>query len=369
MSKDNKLARGRGKKTFLYKQFADIIRKEIEDGKYLPGERLPSMDDLSVRYNLNKITVRRSLQELADAGLLYSVPAQGTFVSEFSGATILSENAQSSDILNIGLISNVLIPGSTGPYHMSVLEGIRSEIGRHDANFILLPAPGSRERKEILKMIHGANLSGVIYMGPVPQTFLEQLIKDGPASIVVDYHFHGLRADVVQADNREGGFIAMKALIDKGCKKIAVIAGDRDQSATHDRLDGVKAALNTYDISETSVRIEYSDFQINGGYEAMSKLASDMPDGVFCMNDEMALGACRFLKETIGDDFVDKVSLVGFDDINWAPLVHPALSTVSIDKEAMGRIIAKRLFERIENPEIPRCVTLMPPSFISRETL
>ena len=368
MSKNDKLARGRGKKTFLYKQFADIIRKEIEEGKYLPGERLPSMDDLSARYQLNKITVRRSLQELADAGLLYSVPAQGTFVSEFSGASKTNEKGDSG-IVNIGLISNVLIPGSTGPYHMSVLEGIRSEIGRHDANFILLPAPGSRERKEILKMIHGANLSGVIYMGPVPQLFLEQLIKDGPPSIVVDYHFHGLSADVVQADNREGGFIALKALIEKGCKKIAVIAGDHDQSATHDRMDGVYAALSTYDIPRESIQVEYSDFQINGGYEAMSKLAKQMPDGVFCMNDEMALGASRFLKENLGDQFTDKVSLVGFDDINWAPLVHPALSTVSIDKEAMGRIIAKRLFERIKNPEIPRCVTLMPPSFISRETL
>ncbi|WP_040915786.1 GntR family transcriptional regulator [Lentisphaera araneosa] len=368
MSKDNKLARGRGKKTFLYKQFAEIIRKEIEDGKYKPGERLPSMDDLSVRYNLNKITVRRSLQELADAGLLYSVPAQGTFVSEFSGSSKAVEQSESG-IMNIGLISNVLIPGSTGPYHMSVLEGIRSEIGRHDANFILLPAPGSRERKEILKMIHGANLSGVIYMGPVPQLFLEQLIKDGPPSIVVDYHFHGLRADVVQADNREGGFVALNALIENGCKKLAVIAGDKEQSTTDERLDGVWSAAKAHNIPLESIRVEYSDYQINGGYEAMERLASDMPDGVFCMNDEMAFGASRLLKEKLGDNFIEKVSLVGFDDINWAALVNPALSTVSIDKEAMGRIIAKRLFERIEKPEIPRCVTLMPPSFISRETL
>jgi len=369
MTEDSELARGRGKKSFLYKQLADIIRKEIEDGNYLPGERLPSMDDLSVRYNLNKITVRRSLQELADAGLLYSVPAQGTFVSEFSSSFKAVPGIESG-VLNIGLISNVLIPGSTGPYHMSVLEGIRSEIGKHDANFILLPAPGARERKEILKMIHGANLSGVIYMGPIPQLFLEQLVKDGPPSIVVDYHFHGLQADVVQADNREGGFIAMNALIEKGCKKLAVIAGDKEQSTTTDRLEGVMAALFNHKIPQDAVQVHYSDYQINGGYDAMKKISADkMPDGVFCMNDEMALGACRFLNERFDNNFTDKISVVGFDDISWAPLVNPPLSSVSINKEAMGRIITKRLFERIENPETPRVITLMPPSLIRRATL
>ena len=80
------LERGRGKKAFLYRQLSAILRKRIDKGEYAPGDRLPSMDDLSREYHLNKVTVRSALAELTAEGLVYSVPAQGTFVAKEGAA-------------------------------------------------------------------------------------------------------------------------------------------------------------------------------------------------------------------------------------------------------------------------------------------
>ena len=257
---------------------------------------------------------------------------------------------------------------STGPYHTAILEGIRSEICSLDANFVFLPAPGSREKSEILKMISNSNLSGVIYIGPMPKIFMDQLLKDGPPALVVDYHYRGIQADVVQADNREGGYLAMNHLLNKGAKKPLVIAGQKDQSVTHERLEGVLEALKEHQLSLEDINIIYADFNIESGYAALSQYENHLPDAIFAMNDEMALGACRFLNEKLGANFNKKISVIGFDDIAWAPLVSPPLSSIAINKQAMGRLIVRKLVERINNPETPSCTTLMPPALIERGT-
>ena len=105
------LSRDNRKREFLYRQLADILKKDITDGKYKPGDRLPSMDDLAVTYKVNKVTVRRALAQMNAAGLIYSIAAQGTYVSEQQPTQrFYSRNRQ----LTVGLISYLMVPGNTG---------------------------------------------------------------------------------------------------------------------------------------------------------------------------------------------------------------------------------------------------------------
>jgi DNA-binding GntR family transcriptional regulator len=63
------LNRGRARSQYLYRQISDQLRKDIKELKYPPLSRVPSMDDLAIRYKVNKITVRKALTELRAEGL------------------------------------------------------------------------------------------------------------------------------------------------------------------------------------------------------------------------------------------------------------------------------------------------------------
>src|ERR1043166_3851639 len=106
-------SRGRADGEHLYRQVAQSIGQRIRTGKLKSGERLPSMDDLAEAYGVTKITVRRALLELKSEGLLYTRPAQGTYVAE----TLPARKQRSRNkVLTVGLISRVLT-GEPGPYH------------------------------------------------------------------------------------------------------------------------------------------------------------------------------------------------------------------------------------------------------------
>lgn len=69
-----------GSSTPLYAQLRELLKSQIEDGSFAPGERIPSEDKLNGLYGVSRITIRRALQELADDGYLVKCPGKGTDV-------------------------------------------------------------------------------------------------------------------------------------------------------------------------------------------------------------------------------------------------------------------------------------------------
>jgi LacI family transcriptional regulator len=85
---------------------------------------------------------------------------------------------------------------------------------------------------------------------------------------------------------------------------------------------------------------------IRDGAEAVARLLEDGPlDAVVAINDAMALGAVHALRGT-----ADAPAVVGFDDIAWAALADPPLTTVAVDAAAMGARAAELLLRRIADP-------------------
>lgn len=71
-----------GSSTPLYAQLRELLKGQIVDGAFVPGERIPSEDKLNGLYGVSRITIRRALQELVNEGYLVKCPGKGTYVSE-----------------------------------------------------------------------------------------------------------------------------------------------------------------------------------------------------------------------------------------------------------------------------------------------
>jgi DNA-binding transcriptional MocR family regulator len=108
----------------------------MADGRYAKGTRLPSLDELAAHFDVNRITVRRALQDLRAEGLIFSIPAQGVYVAEADNRADLPRRTPRV----VGLLSRVLFPGTIGPYHQAMLAGVQEELVGRQANLLLLPA-------------------------------------------------------------------------------------------------------------------------------------------------------------------------------------------------------------------------------------
>jgi LacI family transcriptional regulator len=352
------LQRGRHKKQFLYQQLAIILREQISAGVFTPGERIPSMDALTERYHVNKVTVRSALAELSAEGLIHSVPAQGTFVSDPSAQ---APSSARRPVLTIGIVSAVMYPYLAGHYHMEIQEAIRHELVTLQANLIMLPSHNMPTADDLLQAVYRANPDAVIYIGPFDNAALRRLARGPVPSVLLDYSVPALGMDTITIDNQGGGYQAMSHLIELGHRRLAVITGHPGQTAARERLSGAQTALADAGLPAEALTIINGDFQTPSGYRAMKELLTHdpVPTAVFAMNDEMAAGALQAIREDARFTVPDDISLIGFDDVSLALAMTPQLTTVRAPTRPLGTQAIQLLQQRIANPERETvCMTL-----------
>jgi DNA-binding LacI/PurR family transcriptional regulator len=170
--------------------------------------------------------------------------------------------------------------------------------------------------------------------------------------------------DVIHIVNQDevGGHKAAEYLFQLGHLKIFIIAGPQEHRSHHLRLNSFKAymAQQGYSIETSSIYFSpLSNFE--KGYQAMAEawesMISESHTAIFATNDMLALGAMKYLQEK-SVRIPQQIAIMGFDDIDFADMVAPALTTIHVEKGQMGhesvmivdRLIKKQavLPERIE---------------------
>lgn len=174
---------------------------------------------------------------------------------------------------------------------------------------------------------------------------------------------HDAGVCTVSTDHVGGARAATTHLIESGRSRLVHVAGD---------LSFQDAALRRSAFSETCAaygvrgRVEKAaGWTPDEGYRVGRALLSDLPDGVFAANDELAIGIARAFAEA-GVRVPEDVGLVGFDDIPVARFLAPALTTVVQDFAALGRFAIEQV-ARIERDEEPVDV-LVPARLVVRES-
>lgn len=353
---------------FLYARVARKLRERIADATFPAGSRLPSLDDLAKLHGVNRLTVRKAVSELRKEGLVYAVPAQGTYVSA-SPPDAPSARTGVPRTLVFGLLSHVLNPSSYGPYHQSIIEGIHEELGQGEANLLVIAA-GAVAQDEFPGLMRRAHADAMIYLGTFDLPVLTHMVRQGPPAVVVDFHARGLGCDAIRVDNVGGAADAVRHLLAQGLgRHLAVITGLAGHTATAERTEGVRQALAEAGLPVSQVPFVAGDYLRSGGEAAMRSLLRrrTRPRAVFCMNDEMAVGALDALLAA-GLSCPGDVALTGFDDILWAETTRPRLTTMRVDSRQMGRMAVRLLRARLQNPDGAPSVTVIQPELVRRES-
>ncbi|MFE2933973.1 LacI family DNA-binding transcriptional regulator [Streptomyces sp. NPDC059278] len=148
-----------------------------------------------------------------------------------------------------------------------------------------------------------------------------------------------LPVDTIMPGNREGGRAVAEHLAALGHTEIGIICGPLALVSVQERLHGfLERAAELGVVVQEHHRVE-ADFTREGGRAAAVRLFRRSPGitALFALNDAMALGALAALRDDLGRGVPSDVSVVGFDDLPVAGDVTPALTTVRLPLEEIGR--------------------------------
>lgn len=229
----------------------------------------------------------------------------------------------------------VVLIEQTGADRGRELEVLRSERRRLTDGLLFSPLALEPEETAVLDVDY-------------PMVLLGERIFGGPV-------------DHVTMANVEGARAATAHLVARGCRRIAVVGvhpGERMGSAAL-RLEGYRGALEDAGLPfDPALQGEAGLWHRATGAEAMGRLLDSGVeiDGVFAMNDALALGALHALHAR-RVAVPDRVAVVGFDDVDDARYAEPPLSSVAPGREQIAQTAVDLLVERIAGSEVaPRRV-------------
>ena len=263
----------------------------------------------------------------------------------------------------------MVVPDITNPYYGLLTRGLADALGADYGTWVCnTDGSAKRERRFIADVTaRGADGLVIASVEPDQERTGASIWSTTPTVCVGDSVDHPLVDRVIAADG-EASQAAVEHLLTRGAKRVAIIQGPRTLGQS--RAVGYEAALLAAGVSAPRQLRVHGDWTRSSGRAAMHRLMrlSHRPDAVFCANDLMAIGALDAARE-LGLRVPDDVRVVGFDDIEAASLVSPALTTIANPAYetgwSAGKLVLDRLLDRHTGS---RRTVVLPCRLIVRET-
>lgn len=287
---------------------------------------------------------------------------------------IVIETPNASAIKTIGLLTkrredDTLI---INPFYSHIIAGAERECSRHHIGLMYanIEVDANSKALSLPSMLLDERVDGVVVVG----AFLEETIshisqRAGQNIVLVDaYTSTGSSFDSVLIDNVAGGYAATRHLIENGHREIAIIGSlDYSYPSIQERRTGYLQALSTHNLKPNIID---SALTREDGYAATEFLLENLSSvtAIFACNDNVALGVMNALQNN-GLSVPDDMSVVGFDNIDIAQEVTPALTTMHVDKVMMGAMAVRHLRDRVLDPERPSMKTLISSQLIERDSV
>lgn len=262
----------------------------------------------------------------------------------------------------------LVVPSLVHPFFAELAKGMAGAL-RDSGYGVLIASSEERadlERQAIDQML--ARRVDVLLVAS-SQTSVEtfrRIEEHNTPYILIDRSFAGLSANFVGTDDEMVGVLGTEHLIEAGCKRIAHIAGAHVSPALG-RLAGYKKALSKHALIAESKYIatvsQLDERADAAGYRAAQTLlrCDPMPDGIFCFNDPVALGAMKAILEQ-GLRIPQDIAVVGCGNLPYDDFLRVPLTSVDQQSIVMGQRAAKLAMALVaaKSRTTPRSIVLQP---------
>ncbi|HEY5563499.1 MAG TPA: LacI family DNA-binding transcriptional regulator [Clostridiaceae bacterium] len=259
--------------------------------------------------------------------------------------------------------------------YFSEFTSILVDIAKSKGYYVLVSIVSRpRDFNTVKELLYNKTIAGAVFIGGKNiEGSIEDLIISKQLIVVIGRRFEKTETKnkclTVNPDNFNGAYNATKYLIEKGHKTIAHICGDTGQLASIERYEGYMKALADFNIIIRKNLIFKGNYTEESGYVCAYKLLSTQkPDAILAGNDAMAIGCLRAIEEK-GLNVPKDISLVGFDDIEIARFIRPALTTVRIPVYEVADKAFQKLIEAIDQSRIIEETYTIPVELIIRQSV
>lgn len=261
------------------------------------------------------------------------------------GAATLRQTSAKSRI--IGVVVNDL----TNSFFAEMAVGV--DVVVQSAGFVQFLANTAESvdrQQEVIASMREHGISGLV-ISPARATTaldLKAVTEAGIPVVTAGRYVPGAKCSSLVSDNAAGTFEAVRHLVSLGHGRIAFLGGFPDVMVFQERYRGYADGLGVAGIELREDYVIPSSASRAGGLDAIGKALRlpEPPTAAICFNDAVAFGACDGLRAQ-GLEAGPKFGVVGFDDVIEAKSTVPALTTVSVDPQAMGRKAAQLLLKQI----------------------
>ena len=245
----------------------------------------------------------------------------------------------------------IVIPELNNIFFAEIITEAEDILRSHGYATMICDCRSDAEReKEAVEFLYHRRVDGLIVMptGSSDPGFA-RYIRAGKPIVMIDRKMQDMSCDCILVDNEGAARDAVKRLVKAGHRKIGMIAGPEDVYTSRERLKGFREAVRQSGADADEALIAVGNYTIAGGAAAMRKLYKQNPDmtAVFISNYEMTVGAMMEIND-LGIRVPDELSVIGFDNVDFARASVPKLSIVTQPTAMIAKSAADILLGRLE---------------------
>lgn len=358
------------KRTFLFdRNSADRLRKRLRNAnvcvnrmaeKKTERTALATIKEIARRAGVSYASVSRALNDKPGVAektrrRIVRLAAKMGYTPDWQARALVT-----GKVPLLGLV----VPDITNPFYPEMIRGAEEEVFRRGYNLLLQDTAWRAERlRKAFALLQTRRVAGLLVAAPLNGVAKTLCTKNGQSDGVAASRvvLVGQAAPrkcsfaAMEVDDRRGGYLVGRHLVDSGWKRIAFVGGPRKDRSSRRRLSGLKRALREGGRNDALVAARHGKWTVESGREMAAALLEHRPrpDALFAANDLLALGAMQALAAgglRAGRD----VGVVGYDDIGWTRYLGVSLTSVAQPKHALGKRAAALLLQRIEVAEAQR---------------
>lgn len=306
-----------------------------------------TIKDIAQQLNVSVSTVSRALSNHPRIGLYTKERVLSLAQKLNFRPNPMAVNLKNSKSRNIGII----IPELTKHFYSQLITGAEAIATEHGYNVIICQSHESTHKEEkLIEVLLNSRVEGLLICiaNETVDTGRFLKIKNTPIPVVFcDREMANLNISSVITNDYQGAFAATEYLINKGCKRIAHLAGSENIPNSQSRKQGYVDAILKYGLSYQ--KIIYTHYLTHQVQVAMRQLvlSKPRPEAVLCYNDYVAFDAIEIIKEyelEVGKDIL----VIGFADEPIAQYMTPKLTTVKQPVWEMGKVAMQMLLDELK---------------------
>jgi DNA-binding LacI/PurR family transcriptional regulator len=259
----------------------------------------------------------------------------------------------------------------SNPFFSEIIRGISAVTQSYHYNLMLATAEDyAEEARQCLEMVTEKRVDGILLLASrVNDELIPELLQNNYPFVVVGRSPEINKCYSVNNDNIQAAYSAVRYLFNLGHQRIALLNGPEEYILCQDRYEGYRFAFREFGIENDPLLVKKGAFSQDDGYRLTLELLTlnPPPTAIFAVDDLMALGAYKAIKERklrIPED----IAVVGFNDDPLASVIEPNLTTVRIPIYEMGIAASKMIIALLQNQEVFPAQKILSSELIIRDS-